>query len=217
MKITYGLAEFDRYTGTIDSNIHLPMDGVLSGGLYEFLESAGEAGVELWSAFPCGTKGNSRPIRASRFAKMRRPHRGNSVHLQESMSNLVTNWLTPGLDSETRTAWSPLAQGLHQLVDGAVKALSVRRCSSILPMECITVVWCLPPNWRPISGSDASVSCLARYMAIWRGTTIWRELFFCLSSADAHSELLGHRALDGLDGDLAHLGVDELLEALLRD
>jgi hypothetical protein len=62
MKITYGLAEFDRYTGTIDSNIHLPMDGVLSGGLYEFLESAGEAGWELCSAYPCGTKGNSRPI-----------------------------------------------------------------------------------------------------------------------------------------------------------
>ena len=38
-----------------------------------------------------------------------------------------------------------------------------------------------------------------------------------LELGDAHSELLGHRALDGLDGDLAHLGVDELLEALLRD
>ncbi len=62
------------------------------------------------------------------------------------------------------------------------RSLSWRRCSSILAMECMTVVWCLPPNWRPISGREASVICLARYIAIWRGTTIWRELFFCLSS-----------------------------------
>jgi len=49
------------------------------------------------------------------------------------------------------------------------KSLSVLRCSSIFSTECKTVVWCFPPNCRPISGSDASVRCLARYMAIWRG------------------------------------------------
>ena len=53
-------------------------------------------------------------------------------------------------------------------------------------------------------------------MAIWRGTTTLRELFFCFRSADPHAELLGDGALNGLDGDLAHLHVDELLEALLR-
>ncbi len=38
-----------------------------------------------------------------------------------------------------------------------------------------------------------------------------------LELGDAHGEVLGHGALDGLDGDLADLCVDELLEALLRD
>ena len=46
-------------------------------------------------------------------------------------------------------------------------------------MECITVVWCLPPNCRPISGSEASVICLARYMAICLGTTTARVLESC--------------------------------------
>jgi len=35
------------------------------------------------------------------------------------------------------------------------------------------------------------------------------------SVGDPHAEVLGHGALNGLDGDLAHLHVDELLEALL--
>src|SRR5579871_6297884 len=60
------------------------------------------------------------------------------------------------------------------------KSLSVLRISSILAMECSTVVWCLPLNCRPISGSEASVRCLARNMAIWRGKTMARELSFCL-------------------------------------
>ena len=54
-------------------------------------------------------------------------------------------------------------------------------------------------------------------MAIWRGTTIGAGVVLLLELGDAHAELLGDGALDGLDGDLAHLGVDELLEALLRD
>ncbi len=62
MKITYGLAEFDQFTMTIDSNINLPMDGVVSGGLYEFLKSAGENGWELCAAFPAGIRGMSRAI-----------------------------------------------------------------------------------------------------------------------------------------------------------
>ena len=45
------------------------------------------------------------------------------------------------------------------------KSLSDRRISSILLMECNTVVWCLPPNCRPISGSDAVVSCFTIYIA----------------------------------------------------
>src|SRR5579862_2938157 len=68
------------------------------------------------------------------------------------------------------------------LLSTLFKSLSALRCCSILPTECRTVVWCLPPNWRPISGREASVRCLARYMAIWRGNTMTRELFLDLIS-----------------------------------
>ena len=40
------------------------------------------------------------------------------------------------------------------------KSASVWRSCSILWIECRTVVWCLPPNWRPISGKEAWVSSL---------------------------------------------------------
>ena len=59
---------------------------------------------------------------------------------------------------------------------------SVARCSSILAMAYITVVGCLPPKCRPISGRDASVDCLARYIAICRGTVTVRLVLFCVSS-----------------------------------
>jgi hypothetical protein len=62
MAITYGLAEFDRYTGTVDWNINLPMDGVESGSLCEFLRSAGENGWELCACFPSGSKRSKRAI-----------------------------------------------------------------------------------------------------------------------------------------------------------
>ena len=40
----------------------------------------------------------------------------------------------------------------------------------------MTVEWCFPPKLRPISGKDARVSDLQRYMAIWRGIAIDFEL-----------------------------------------
>jgi hypothetical protein len=60
--ITYGLAEFDNYTGRVDWNINLPMDGVQCGILYEFLQSAGEKGWELCGASPAGLQGLKRAI-----------------------------------------------------------------------------------------------------------------------------------------------------------
>src|SRR5215471_2236220 len=66
------------------------------------------------------------------------------------------------------------------LVSRRCRSLSDCRCCSILAMECMTVVWCLPPNWRPISGNEASVICLARYMATCRGKTMARELLLVL-------------------------------------
>jgi hypothetical protein len=63
VKITYGLAELDNFTGLVHWNGDLPMDGVQSGGrLDEFLPSAGEHGWELCGAFPYGLKGVKRGI-----------------------------------------------------------------------------------------------------------------------------------------------------------
>ena len=49
------------------------------------------------------------------------------------------------------------------------KVLSFWRNSSIRLTACMTVVWSRPPNLRPISGNDREVSCLAKYIATWRG------------------------------------------------
>ena len=65
MRVTYGLAELDRFTGSVDWNINLPMENVSTGSLYDFLHSAGENGWELCGAFPSGVKGNKRPIPGS--------------------------------------------------------------------------------------------------------------------------------------------------------
>ncbi len=50
-------------------------------------------------------------------------------------------------------------------------------------MEWITVEWCLPPKLRPISGSDAFVRDLQRYIATWRGSATDFELLRDFSSA----------------------------------
>ncbi len=49
-----------------------------------------------------------------------------------------------------------LAERIEQAADRAIQILvGMRRRVSILLIECSTVVWCLPPNCRPISGSEA--------------------------------------------------------------
>jgi hypothetical protein len=57
MKFTYGLADFDRFTGKVNSNIHVPMD-VPADTIYEFLRNAGEKGWELCAAFPGAPSGS---------------------------------------------------------------------------------------------------------------------------------------------------------------
>src|SRR3954465_11702951 len=64
-----------------------------------------------------------------------------------------------------------------------LKSPSFLRRSSTLRMEWITVEWCLPPKLRPISGSDACVSDLQRYIGIWRGIATDFELLRDFSSA----------------------------------
>src|SRR2546426_8964470 len=53
---------------------------------------------------------------------------------------------------------------------------------SIFRTEWMTVEWCFPPNALPISGREAAVRVLMRYMAIWRGSATVFELFLALSS-----------------------------------
>jgi len=60
--LRYGLADYDRYTGMVDWNINLPMDGVQCGTIYEFLSSAAENGWELCASFPSGNKGMKRSV-----------------------------------------------------------------------------------------------------------------------------------------------------------
>ena len=96
------------------------------------------------------------------------------------------------------------------------RSLSLRRSASILLMECSTVVWCLPPNWRPISGSDAEVSCFTRYMAIWRGKGDGLGVGAHLQVLIAQAELFADTLLDQLDGDLLFLRGDDVAQNLLR-
>ena len=62
-------------------------------------------------------------------------------------------------------------------------AESVRLRWSILAMEYITVEWRLPPKWLPISTREASVNCLARYIASCRGKVTARVVDLWLSSS----------------------------------
>ena len=63
------------------------------------------------------------------------------------------------------------AKALFNCVIVAFSAVSERRIRSTLLIECSTVLWCLPPNSRLISGSVAPVCCLAMYTRICRERT----------------------------------------------
>jgi hypothetical protein len=77
--ITYGLAEFDRYTGTVDWDTNLPMEGMPSASLHESLRSAGENGWELCASFPSGSKGSKRAI----------PGKAETVECQDSAEQIA--------------------------------------------------------------------------------------------------------------------------------
>src|SRR5688572_33239833 len=64
-----------------------------------------------------------------------------------------------------------------RVLRSVLKSPSRCRRDSIFLMEWMTVEWCLPPKLFPISGSDAFVNALHRYIAIWRGMAIDFELF----------------------------------------
>src|SRR4051812_41134365 len=53
-----------------------------------------------------------------------------------------------------------------------LKSGSFFRSSSTFRIEWITVEWCFPPKLRPISGKEARVRDLQRYIATCRGMAI---------------------------------------------
>lgn len=63
MKVKYGIAVLDRFTGTIGWHFKFPMDGVDSDvSIGDFITSAGENGWELCGCFPSGNVGMNRVI-----------------------------------------------------------------------------------------------------------------------------------------------------------
>jgi hypothetical protein len=90
------------------------------------------------------------------------------THIPQAAHSGAGGRLGREVEKESGTAIHPPKVSVS-LLSSLFKSLSLFRLSSIFSTECSTVVWCLPPNWRPISGSEASVRCLARYMAICRG------------------------------------------------
>ena len=65
----------------------------------------------------------------------------------------------------------------------------------------------------PISGSDACVSDLHRYIAIWRGIAIDFELLRDLSSAELQLVVVGDELLDDLDRDGALVVLEDVAAA----
>ena len=80
----------------------------------------------------------------------------------------------------------------------------------------MTVEWCLPPKLRPISGSDAWVSALHRYIAIWRGIATDFELLRDRRSDDLQLVVVGHGLLDHVHRDGALVLADDVLQHFLR-
>ena len=77
----------------------------------------------------------------------------------------------------------------------------------------MTVEWCLPPKLRPISGSEARVSALHRYIATWRGIATDFELLRDFSSFELELVVVGDELLDHLDRDDAARRVESTLRS----
>jgi hypothetical protein len=79
------------------------------------------------------------------------------------------------------------------------------------------VVWCLPPNIRPISGSEACINSFTMYMAICRGKAICRALVFCFRLGGLQPEVLGHLPqMVSMVNALRSGSLAEVLQNLLR-
>ena len=81
----------------------------------------------------------------------------------------------------------------------------------------MTVEWCLPPKLLPISGSDAVVRALQRYIATWRGSATDFELFLDFRSDQLQVVVVRHELLNHVDRDGALLVPQDVPQHLLRE
>lgn len=61
-KLQYGIAMWDRYTGSMGSHVKFHMEGTCDCGPYEFLKMAEQNGWELCGTMPGTTIGANRVI-----------------------------------------------------------------------------------------------------------------------------------------------------------
>jgi len=126
---------------------------------------------------PCGSIASTSTLCVKNHSPVRRTPPQPTDRSQASIPSRTVSTNTPqsegrknGLKSGKTGGTTVYAPNCSvSLLSNLFKSLSFLRTPSILSTECKTVVWCLPPNWRPISGREASVRCLARYIAICRG------------------------------------------------
>ena len=74
-------------------------------------------------------------------------------------------------------------------------------------MEWSTVVWCLPPKARPISGRDAAVRLFHQKHRDLSGIRDPALVRFLLQLGGLQVVALGYRFYDGFNGDLAFLAM----------
>ncbi len=112
---------------------------------------------------------------------------------------------------------SRLGEGFHQLVDGSIQVLVLAALLVDLGDGVHDGGVVLAAELAADLGQGGFGHLLGEVHGDLAGDDDLAGVVFLLELGDAHAELLRDGALDGLDGDLADLGVDELLEALLGD
>jgi hypothetical protein len=82
-KVEYGLAVYDRISGTIYEVMHMGLgrDPIDVQSVPHLLQEAGERGWELCGTMPGSTKGNSTPDPASETGKLRKVEDYNETTL----------------------------------------------------------------------------------------------------------------------------------------
>src|ERR1700694_1318123 len=126
---------------------------------------------------PCGSIASTSTLYVKNHSPPRRTPSQPADRFRASVPSRTVSTNTPQLEDRKNSVKSgkPVETAIYapncsvSLLSNLFKSLSSLRTPSILSTECKTVVWCLPPNWLPISGREASVRCLARYIAICRG------------------------------------------------